>query len=154
MKYIIVITADDKIKLEPFVGYETIRQCVGGFYELCGHLPTSDNGMYDIYCNEEYLLHDECQFNAMATFLFSKMVYGNIAFLIRGYTDDGEVDSLPLDEERAASAVSKLELFRERFMPTLKLLHEWYDEEPKPEPYFHFVSMTDDELDKMFGFKN
>lgn len=151
MRYIIVITPDDKIKLEPYEDYRSINKCVGGFFELCGHLPTADGGMFDIYCYEEYLLHDEYKFNAFATFLLSRFIYGNIAILISGWNEDHELDSLPLDEERAVAVVSKLEMFRENFAATLSLLHEWYDDAPKPEPSFQFVAMTEDELAKTFG---
>lgn len=151
MRYIIVITPDDKIKLEPYEDYRSINKCVGGFFELCGHLPTADGGMFDIYCYEECLLHDEYKFNAFAAFLLSKWIYGNIAILIRGRNEDNELDSLPLSEERAAAVVGKLEMFREKFMLTLTLLHGWYDNAPKPEPSFRFVAMTEDELAKTFG---
>ena len=151
MRYIIVITPDNKIKLEPYEDYMSINKCVGGFFELCGYLPTADGGILDVYCYEEYLLHDEYKFNALATFLLSKMVYGNIAILLRGWNEDNEPDSQPLSEERAAAVVGKIELFREKFMPTLTLLHDWYDDAPKPESSFRFVAMTEDEFASKFG---
>lgn len=153
MKYIVVIKPDDKIELEPYENFKSIEKCVEGYFEFCGHLPAADGSRLDVYCNEQGLLINKCTFNATATLLMANHIYGNIALLLRGYNDDGEIDSLPLDEEKANVVVTVLKLLQGEFAPTLKFLHEQYDNAPKPEPSLQVFKVCGDDLRKMFGIK-
>ena len=87
--YLVVIKPDEKIEILPYKDYKDIQKGVGGHFERLHSEPVGDkdyttqciNGSFtkgknqftvlskDFYCNEEYLLSDECKFNPLATLL-------------------------------------------------------------------------------------
>lgn len=104
MKYIIKVAPFGVIELVEYQNYTTIKDCVDGYFELCGSMPPDDltKGFpYDIYCNESFALSDDYDFNAFASIICHQPIYGNIAILVAGYDFKGEIDSLPMSEEHA-----------------------------------------------------
>lgn len=150
MKNAILITPSDEIEIREYIDYHTINDLVDGWYETCGYFGVTDT-MCFIFCNEEYLLRDEIEFNAIATVLANQPIYGNIVLLAEGYDDEGERDSVPLDDMQAAAIEKALNDFAEHFSPILKELHNKYDKH-KPKPRTEIVAMSADEFNAfLFG---
>ena len=125
-KYVLQITSSDTIEIKEYNDYKTINDLVGGWYEICGYLKPN----YMLYCNEEFLYHDECSFNALATIINGKQpIYGNTVLMIDGYTDSEipERDTLPIELEKAKRIKTKLDFFIESERSLINELHKAYD---------------------------
>ena len=123
MKYIIKVAPFGVIDLVEFQNYKTIKECVDGYFELCGSIKPDEytNGFpYDIYCNESFALSDEYDFNILASIICHRPIYGNIAILVAGYDFKGEIDSLPMSQEHANALKNALK----RSFDTIVLLSE------------------------------
>lgn len=123
-KYVLHITSQDTIDIKEYKDYQTINDLVGGWYELCGFI---DN-KYMLYCNEEFLYEEKCQFNALATIINGRQpIFGDTVLLLDGYTDEGERDSVPLLYEEAAKVKRILESYMETKSQVFDELHSMYD---------------------------
>ena len=125
-KYVLLITSSDTIELKEYTDYHTINDLVSGWYEVCGYLEKN----YLLYCNEEFLYHDKCSFNALATIINGKQpIYGNTVLMIDGYTDDEipERDIFPMSLEEAQFVKNKLDYFIESEKSMINELHKAYD---------------------------
>ena len=147
MKNAILITPDDKIEIKEYINYHTINDLVGGWYETCGYFGITDQ-MCMIFCNEEFLLQEDTQFNAVGTCLANQPIYGNIVLLADGYNDEGERDALPLNDIEAQNIFGALNQFVKSFDPILKHLHSKYDDN-KPKPITQVSAMSEEEFNEI-----
>lgn len=152
MKYILKISSDDKVELIPYKDYHTIHECVDGYYERCGRIPSdewSDGYDYSIWCNEEFLLSDKYEFNPLGSILSNQYIYGNVCLMLEGYNEDNEFDSLPMPEENAQKMKIALDETVASMKPIFDRMREQFNKE-KPDPKAVVVSMTDEEFRKIF----
>lgn len=158
MRYILVVHPDQSITLEPYETWETIQTCVEGPFQILGQLPPDEdsNGYpYTVYCNEEYYFQEGLEFNPVASGFATQPVYGNIAILVDGKTEDGDYDSFPMDE-RVANRIKALfeqeihTAARQRVYAALNSAYKGI----KPEPPTPIVkAMTAEEFKKMLGIE-
>lgn len=156
MKYILVIHPDKSITLEPYDTWESIQTCVEGPFQICRQLPPDEdsNGYpYTIYCNEEFYFQDGLEFNPVASHMTSQLIYGNIAILMDGKTEDGDYDTFPMEE---AVALKKKALFEETIQrPLYQQVYaamELEFKDNKPEPPAPIVqAMTEEEFMRLLG---
>lgn len=152
MKYVVQITPDDSVTIAKYQDYQTINDLVDGWYEVCAYLSKHHKNdsllyfftdyfkkkTYHVYCNEEYLLHDKCKFNALATIICNQApIYGNVVITLEGYNEEGEKDSIPFELQEAQKVQTILSEFAQDIMPVLDILHKQYDDN-KPQIYVQF----------------
>lgn len=143
MKCVILITPDERIEIREFKKYETIKELVDGWYEHCGCIGILDK-LCDLYCNEEFLLRDDCVFNSIASLLTSRPIYGNLVVTCYGFNDDGEQDSVPFEEEKAKAICECLCKIKESFSEALTDLKATFsDNKPNPQPIVMTISEKD-----------
>lgn len=119
-KFVIQITSSDTVEIKEYKDYKTINDLVDGWYEICGYIEKDCL----IFCNEEYLLRDDCKFNAIATILCRQdPIYGNTVLMYDGYNDEGERDSLPLSFEEAVAIKRRLDTFVSMNKDIVDVLH-------------------------------
>ncbi len=156
MKYILVIHPDQSITLEPYETWESIQTCVEGSFQILCQLPADEdsNGYpYTVYCNREFYFQDDLEFNPVASEYAKQPVYGNIAILMDGKTEDGDYDTLPMEESVAARLKS---LFEQKintafYQEMYAMLNSVYKDN-KPEPPAPIVkALTEEEFKQMLG---
>ena len=148
MQYVVLISPDDSSEVKEYTGYQTINDLVEGWYERCGAFGIG-NKMTFLFCNEEFLFHDNLQFNAIATALANQPIYGNVVLLQDGYNEENERDALPFEKEEAENICKSLIDFRARFATTLNALHRHYDNN-KPKPTAEIITMSEDSFRELF----
>ena len=156
MKYIVVIHPDQSVTLEPYETWESIQTCVEGPFQVLGQLPADEdsNGYpYTVYCNEEYYFQDGLEFNPVASDYATQPVYGNIAILMDGKTEDGDYDTLPMEERVAARLKSLFEqkintAVCQKIYAMLNLAYK--DNKPEP-PAPVFKVLTEEEFRQLLG---
>lgn len=142
MQYVILISPDDMAEIKEYTDYQTINNLVEGWYERCGALAIG-NKMMTVFCNEEFLFHDELKFNAIGTAFSNQPIYGNVVLLELGYNEDHERDALPLDKADAEQVCNAVNDYKKFFSSLLDTLHSHYDNN-KPEPTAEIISMSED----------
>lgn len=146
MKYVILITPKDKIEIKEYIDYHTLNDLVEGWYEQCGHFVAADK-LLMLFCNEEFLFQDNCEFNAIGTTLAAQPIYGNVVVTIDGYNDENERDALPMDcsdAQKISAALNELKTFIASALEELKAKYK----NKKPEPEYKVSSMTEEEFIK------
>lgn len=174
--YLVVIKPDEKIEILPYKDYKDIQKGVGGHFERLHSEPVGDkdyttqciNGSFtkgknqftvlskDFYCNEEYLLSDECKFNPLATLLTQDVtdagytknpVYGNVAVL-KGCIIDDEYDNIGFNMGSAEFVRFNYERFAKDNKDVIEKMNSLYAH-CKPEPVIRFQTYdnADDFLD-------
>lgn len=132
MKYVILITPEDKIEVKEYINYHTLNDLVEGYFERCGSIGILDR-MCMVFCNEEFLLQDNYAFNAIGTAIASQPIYGNIVICEDGYNEENERDAIPFEQGTTQAIYTTLLQMKEAISPTLeKLKQKYYDEKPKP----------------------
>lgn len=105
MNKLVILTTDDTMKTVDYKGYDTINEAVGGFIEHIGNLPNTSDTFISFYCNEEFMLKNDEQFdkfNALAYLICDNIIYGNVAVIVDPdyeQCDDGSVTERGLTEE-------------------------------------------------------
>ena len=153
MSYFVKITPHDTAEPMQYHNYKQIQECVNGHFERCGTIPPSvfnEAFPYDVYCNEEFLLSEEFEFNALASLICGTLIYGNAAVLATGYDDEGVFDNIPMSEDHALFIKNKIESIAEEAKSRLDMLRDFYIDN-KPEPEITFRVVTKDELEKALG---
>lgn len=148
MKYAVCISPDDSVEIKEYKDYHTINDLVDGWYETCGVFGVGDK-LTILFCNEEFLFHDDLQFNAIGTALANQPIYGNIVLLQNGYNEDNERDALPFEKAEAESICNAMYDFRIRFDAMLEALHLHYDNN-KPVPSAEIITMSADTFEELF----
>lgn len=123
-KYVLLISSKDTIEIKSYNDYQTINDLVGGWYEICGFF----NKKYMLYCNEEFLFEDKCEFNALATIINSHQpIYGDTVLMADGFTNEGERDSVPMSCEEAVYVRELLYELKKRAALVIDKLHKDFD---------------------------
>lgn len=148
MKYVVLVSPDDSVEIREYTNYQTINDLVAGWYERCGVFGVGDK-MTFLFCNEEFLFHDELQFNAIGTALANQPIYGNVVMLQDGYNEDNERDALPFEKEEAEKICIAISDFRIRYGASLEALHRHYDT-CKPKPSAQIITMSEDSFRELF----
>lgn len=147
MKYAIQITPSGEIAIHRFDSYRTINDLVDGWYETCGRFVVKDK-MLMIFCNEEFLLRDGMEFNAVASALANQPIYGNIVLLEYGFNEDGERDSIPLCEKDAIGIKVAMDNFKNAYRTMLaKLTYRYANDKPKP--VAKIITLTEEEFSEV-----
>lgn len=149
MKYVIIITSNDEVEIVEYVDYETINALVGGSYETCGVFGVLDT-MVILFCNEEFLLRDELEFNAVGTALANQPIYGNVVLLKHGRNENDEPDSFPFTEVYAVKVREAIERFRDEADSILFVLKANYSKN-KPKPKAEIITLSAEEFSEVLG---
>ena len=149
MKYAIQIMPSGEIAIHKFEDYRTINTLVDGWYKTCGRFVVKDK-MLMIFCNEEFLFHDNMEFNAVASALANQPIYGNIVLLEYGYNEEGERDSIPLCEKDAMGIKVAMDNFKKAYKTMLAKLTLRYTND-KPKPVAKIVTLTEEEFSEVLG---
>ena len=156
MGYIIVIHPDQSVTLEPYETWESIQTCVEGPFQILRQLPPDEdsNGYpYTVYCNEEYYFQDGLEFNPVATMMATQPVYGNIAVLMDGKTEDGDYDTLPMNEKTATrlKTIFEQEIHIASHQRVYNALNLVYKDNKTDPPAPIVKAMTEEEFRQMLG---
>lgn len=152
MKYVLLITPEDKIEIKEYVEYHTLNELVDGWYERCGCFAVADK-LCMLFCNEEFLFQDNCAFNAIGTTLAGQPIYGNVVVTEDGYNDEDERDALPFNYNDAQKICDILNDLRIIIAPVLNDLNAKYKDN-KPEPTFEVSAMSEKEFCEALGIEN
>lgn len=130
MQHFIEITVDDKVIVSEYKGFESVQTAIGGYAEIGGDKSfVSDKFTYRliVFANDEGLLIKEQPFltvNAISTFIFDNVMYGNCAILKENAEGD---DAEGFTEEEAAVIAEWLEKVVKTNNNEVFFLHRVYD---------------------------
>lgn len=143
---IIVITPDDRITTVNYNGYNSLRETVDGYIERFHgmeldfsppHLEGKNILEVNFYCNEEFLISDDEQFdkvNAVASLISGQETRGSVAIIVY----DGEERGF--QQGRETNVMEKmLESYVEGNKEKIANLHKEFDGN-KGEPTFEVMS--------------
>ena len=153
----IIIDGNDNVTTKEYTNYKDINDAVGGVFSRCGsigiEIPFQGNVKCDIFCNDEFLISDDEQFdkiNAIATLMTNQDIRGNVFILVnegednRGFeyieTPDGEEDIC-----ECWMAEDLLMRFITNNREIIEQIHKDFDGN-KPEPRFELYDL--DDMDK------
>jgi len=146
---IIVITPDDTITTANYNGYNSLKEVVDGCIERfhcmeldfsLPHLEEKDVLGINFYCNEEFLISDDEQFdkvNAIASLISGQEIRGNVAMTA---CDGYDEEERGFQQGRETNVMEKiLERYVEGNKEKIANLHKEFDGN-KSEPTFEVMS--------------